>query len=198
MKTTKAHIGVVRSLPRYPATAQRAALEQFGCGSWIDLTAENGVESLISMLRRGDVVHVRNLALLARPKHRTDDNPRLDLWAMVHAIEARGASILETSTGRRSSISPQERDEMIRDALEAVTKGMKALPRRIARENGILGGRPQKWTADDVQAAAPVWFDPSLWGKKLDDALRRGGHPPRSQLGKVPPRGLGPRGGHVT
>jgi len=197
MKMDKSKIGVVRSLSRFPATAQREALEPFKCGTWIDLTAVGGLQQLLDLLRRNDVVHVRHMRLLAPPKLRTTDNPRLALWEIIHAIEDKGATIFETATDRKTNAGPRVRDEMIRDAIEAVTRGAKALPRKIARENGILGGRPQKWTADQVRAAAPVWFDATLWGKRLDDALRYGGHPPRSQLVKAPPRGLGPRGGQI-
>lgn len=190
----KTRIAVIRSLPRYSAEAQRHALAECGCGTWIDLTGHDARRTLVGVIRRGDTIHVRHLHLLAEPKRRTDDNPRRSLWEIVSEIEARGATIVEVSTGRSTSDAGQ-RDVMIADAIEIVTRGAKALPRRVARENGLLGGRPKKWGPEHLAAAAPVWFDLSLWGKSLDRALKRGGHPPRGTLAKRPPVGLGPRSG---
>lgn len=165
-----------------------------GCGTWFDLAERGERGRLIDTLRKGDVIHVRHLHLLAEPKRRTDDVPRLSLWSILFEIEDRGVTIREISTGRSTAHS-RERDMMIRDALEVLTRGARANAARVARENGKLGGRKRKWTPEQVQAAADVWFDGKLYGEALDKALRRGRHPPRHYLQKPPPTGLGPRWG---
>ncbi len=117
--------------------------------------------------------------------------PRLTLWAILFEIEDRGATIREISTGR-STANPRERDMMIRDALEVLTKGARA---NAARQARMLGGRSRKHSREKVEAAAAVWFDDKLYGPALDAALTRGRHPPRHYLQKHPPTGLGPRWG---
>lgn len=194
MAIDKSQICVTRSLSRYPASAQRDALSACGCGTWFDLAERGERARFVGSIRRGDTIHVRHLHLLAEPKRRTDDVPRLTLWAILFEIEDRGAVIREISTGR-STASKRERDMMIRDALEVLTKGARANAARQARENGKLGGRKRKWQREKVEAAAAVWFDDKLSGDALDAALRRGRHPPRHYLQKPPPTGLGPRWG---
>lgn len=172
MKIGKNHICVVRHLSRYPEAAQREVLMQAGCGQTLDIGKPGQRLMLVSDLRRGDIVKVRHLHLLAEPKRRSIDNPRRDLWAIVHQIEDRGATIFEVSTGRTTA-NPRDRDNMIADAIEIVTRGARALSGKIARENGKRGGRPKVEIADDQrERALAVWHDPSVTGERLKRTLR--------------------------
>lgn len=176
MRFGKDQICLIRALPRHTEAGQRAVLEPDGCGDWIALHERDGFEELIGRLRRGDTVKLARLRFLAPPKLRTSDNPRRDLWRMLHAIEDRGAIVREVSTGRATS-DPRQRDMMIADAIEEITRGSRAISIRRARENGKLGGRPPK-VIKPVQreAARSVWLDPSLYGDRLRRALRREGY----------------------
>lgn len=193
MKFSTSHICVTREKPRYPAAAQRAALEPAGCGDWAELSDKDGVRDLLDRLRRGDTVKVRHLHLLAPPKRRTDDNPRRELWETIHRIEDRGATILEVSTGR-SSANQRERDMMIADAIEVITRGARAISAKLARENGKKGGRPPAVIKDEQREAARVkWFErPELVGDDLRRALKRTGYSVARCY-----REFGPRGGRA-
>lgn len=193
MRFAKSHICVTRAKPRYPVEPQRATLEAAGCGDWADLSDADSVADLLGRLRRGDIVKVKSLHFLVAPKLRTYDNRRRDLWQMIAEIESRGASILEVSTGR-SSLKLGERDTMIADAIEVITRGARALTRKQASENGKNGGRKPDVISDENRTAArALWFDrPELVGKKLHRALERR----KFSLSRCY-REFGPRGGRA-
>lgn len=176
MRIGKDQICVIRALPRHTEAGQRAALEPDGCGDWIALHEPRGLDTLISRLRKGDTVKVRALHLLAPPKLRTDDNPRRELWRILHLIEDRGATVREVSTGR-STADKRARDDMIADAIEVITRGARAYSAKLARENGKLGGRPPKaMKPEQTEAARCIWFDPCVKGVKLKRELKRYGY----------------------
>ena len=191
MRFAKSQICWIRELPRYPGAPQLAALSEHGCGQIFDASKPNARDDMIDQLRRGDVIKVRSLHLLAMPRRRTTDEPRRDLWATIHAIEDRGASVLELAT-MRSTTNHRERDMMIADAIETITRGARALPRKIARENGKLGGRPPAKISDEQRAAArELWFDkPNILGRNLKKNLLRVGYSVHRCY-----REFGPRGG---
>lgn len=193
MRFSKSHICVTREKPRYPAAAQRAALEPAGCGDWAELSDKDGVRDLLDRLRRGDIVKLRHLHLLVPVKKRTDENPRRDLWQIIHLIEDRGATILEVSTGR-SSANQRERDMMIADAIEVITRGARAISAKLARENGKRGGRPPAVIKDEQrEAARAYWFErPEIVGKRLRQCLKRLGYSVARCY-----REFGPRGGRT-
>lgn len=193
MKFGKSHICVTREKPRYPSAAQRTALELAGCGDWAELSDKDGVRDLLDRLRRGDIVKLRHLHLLVPVKKRTDENPRRDLWQVLHLIEDRGATILEVSTGR-SSANQRERDMMIADAIEVITRGARAISAKLARENGKKGGRPPATIKDEQrEAARAYWFErPEIVGKRLRQCLKRLGYSVARCY-----REFGPRGGRT-
>lgn len=174
MRFSKAHICVTRTKPRHPAEPQKAVLAECGCGDWVDLDRPDGWTALAERLRRGDQVKVRHLHILVPQKRRTDDNPQRALWAAIWAIEDRGATVFEAATGR-STADARTRDEMIRDAIDAITRGARGPEARIARANGKLGGRPAARIKDEDRAAArALWFErPDLRGARLHQALRK-------------------------
>lgn len=191
MRVSKSQICWIRERPHHRASAQLAALSEHGCGAIFDASNPNARDEMLASIRRGDVVKVRHVHLLAIPKKRTDDQPRRDLWRIIHAIEDRGATILEISTGR-SSANQRERDMMIADAIEVIARGVRALPRKIAQQNGKLGGRPKaRIKPEQSEAARELWFDsPDVVGKHLRQCLRRVGY----SLARCY-REFGPRGG---
>ena len=72
--------------------------------------------------------------------------------AVKRAIEAKGAHIIETETGRSTKT---ERDDMIADAIEALTHAGRS--QRTGRKGA---GRPRKeFPPDVVEQARIVWFD---------------------------------------
>ena len=169
MAFQKNHVCIIRALPRYPEGPQRAELEAHGCGVWFDLSKPDARTHMLNTLRQGDVVKARHLLLLAEPKKLRTDNPRRDLWAIISQIEERGATLLEVSTGRTSA-NPRERDGMIADAIERLTRGSRAYNRKQAQAHGKLGGRPKKDVAKGEADARLLWFDPKLDDR---DKLRR-------------------------
>ena len=149
---------------------------------------------MVAQLRRGDVVQVYRLHLLVPERWLTSQSRYDWLWDCVHEIEDTGATWIEVESGRKSTVM-RERDDAIRDALDYIRGHANARLRRHLREVGRAAGRPQKYSTEQIEAARGVWFDASLVGDALDRALKVGKHPPRSQLVKQPPRGLGPRRG---
>ncbi|MEQ1698124.1 MAG: hypothetical protein ABL901_20015 [Hyphomicrobiaceae bacterium] len=155
---------------------------------------ENARMQMLDDIRRGDTVHVTHLHVLARRLKRSNHNMRLDLWEIMKQIDERGAVVAETSTGRTSADKSQ-RDDMIRDAIEVLTRGHKARSAKIARANGKLGGRPPKRGIERTRAEAEaLWFDPNLSGDDLDRRLNAIGWN-RARCYQKPPKGFGPRGG---
>lgn len=169
MILAKHHVCIIRALPRYPEGPQRAELEAHGCGVTFDLAKRGARTDMLNTLRNGDLVKVHHALLLAEPKKLSTDNPRRDLWAIIAQIEERGAVVVEVSTGRTSA-NPRERDGMIADAIERLTKGSRAYDRKQAVEHGKLGGRPKKDVAKGEADARRLWFDPALGDR---EKLRR-------------------------
>lgn len=167
--------GYVRPMARLTAKAQADALAPHCLVDHV-YTEGNGPETLegaIRSLRRGDVLAVKLLHVLAPPKLSTRDNPRRDLWAAIRAIEARGASILEVDTGR-SSLKQRDRDDMIAQAIETITKAGRSLTHRQAKARGLKGGRPaREFSAEDERQAREHWF--SLKHATNADAAKEAG-----------------------
>ncbi len=121
-------------------------------------------------------MRVEHLHLLVKRLGRRDQNLRLDLWAIVLAIEDKGATWIETSTGRKST-DKRERDFALRDNLEIVTRGHMARAREVAQENGARGGRPRKkFTPEQTARAELAWRNDKLYGDELKAAVKAQGY----------------------
>lgn len=137
-------------------------------------------------------MRVTRMHLLVRRVKRTDVNLRLNLWRVVHAIEDRGATIEETATGRKST-DPRQRDDMISDAIETLTRSHNARAAKVARANGRKGGRPPNVLSDEQTAKArAAWFNSDLAGGRLLKTIRAAGYT-RSRCYQE----FGPRGGRT-
>lgn len=139
-------LGYVREAPGLTAASQMATLRAHGHAD-ASIAVDGGHRAsgivrdwawLLAKLRSGDVLSV--VALRVIYVSGRDRTPRRSLMAAVHNVEDRGASIVETSTGR-SSTNQRERDMMIVDALD-----------RIARTG--RGGRPRFGLPGDQHAYA--------------------------------------------
>lgn len=142
-------IGYIRVLPpRYVRKGQADDMAAHGVEKIVtEGKGGNGSrEDLVRMVQQGTVVAIRHLFLLARPK-----GGRRDLWKAIDAIEARGGTLWEIYTGLRSD-DRKQRDEMMRDAVEALAKG------RHKRSAADKRGRPAKdFTSDEYKAAELAW-----------------------------------------
>jgi len=148
--------GYIRHLLRIPASGQRAKLIAYGVLT--DKIYEEGkdgesLDALVRALRKGEAVAVIRLHLLAAPKTRTSDTPRRALWSAVHAIEAKGAAVLEVDSGRYTG-NPGERDAMIADAIEQITHSG-----RTPRKQDVPGRPRMKFTEEEIETARRLWFD---------------------------------------
>jgi hypothetical protein len=170
MISTARHLrGYVRPLPRPTAGGQEAGLLAHGVAEakiYVEGRGAETLDGMIRSLRRGEVVAVMRLHVLAPPRLRTADRPRRALWAAIQAIEARGASIFEVESGR-STATKSERDDMIADAIEALTHAGRA-----PRKRDSSGRPPKVFTPDQVEAARAAWFD--LRHRTNADAIRAG------------------------
>ena len=140
-------------LPRYARKGQQDAMDANGITRIVVDEKRDGRnrEDLVRMVRKGTVVALRHLFLLARPK-----GGRRDLWNAVDAIEARGGILWELYTGLRSD-DKKQRDEMMRDAVEALAKG------RHKRSAADKRGRPpMTFTPEEVEQAKAAWHNRKL------------------------------------
>jgi hypothetical protein len=160
--------GYVRPLPRLTEARQRAALSV--CRIVYVESKTETLADLIGSLRKGDVVAVVWLHVLAAPRTTYKDKPRDALWTAIEQIEAKGASIFEVETSRSTSIK-SERDGMIRDAIEHLTSAGRAA---AGRKNGRKStGRPAKvFPPDVIERARVAWFD--LRHRTNEDAVAAG------------------------
>ncbi len=144
--------GFVRDFPRLSAKAQTGKLKRFGVEEIRIHDTLDGVMSVVSGRRRAVVVVVE-LHVLAPPKLLTNSNPRLDLWAAVKAIEAKGATITEVDSGRNSG-NKDERDDMIAEAIEKITHAGRAPRRRDG-----AGRPPDEFTDEQIEFALHEWYN---------------------------------------
>jgi hypothetical protein len=168
MISTARHLrGYVRPMPRISQAGQEAALRKHGVPeAKIYVEGRETFDALVKSLRKGEAVCVLRLHLLAPPKLRTADRPRRDLWVAIQAIEAKGAHIIEVDTGR-STVAGNERDDMIADAIEALTHAGRAPRRRDG-----AGRPPKQFTPEQIEQARIAWFD--LRHRTNADAIRAG------------------------
>ena len=111
------------------------------------------LDALIKSLRKGEFVAVMRLHVLAPVKLRTADRPRRALWDAIKRIEAKNSYIFEVETGRSTS-NKSERDDMIADAIEALTHSGRSPRRRDG------AGRPPKvFPPEQIEQARTAWFD---------------------------------------
>jgi len=155
MSGVRGYIRVI--LPRYPEAGQRKVLETKGVSG---ILVEDGRKSvhtrddLIRIVRKGTVVAIQHLFLLADPKEkRKRGGTRADLWKAIDAIEAKGGYVWELSTGLHSG-RPRERDQMTRAAVEALARGRHKTTRSDKR------GRPSAAFDEKQMADARlIWAD---------------------------------------
>ena len=153
ISTTRHLRGYVRPLARLTRAGQLAALGLNRDQVYVEGENAETLDALIRSLRKGEAVAVVRLHILAPPKLRTADRPRRALWAAIKAIEAKGASIIEVESGR-STATKSERDDMIADAIEALTHSGRSPRRRDG------AGRPPKvFSVEQVEQARVAWFD---------------------------------------
>jgi hypothetical protein len=140
-------------LPRYARKGQQEAMDVHGITRILadEKDSEAQRASLVRMVRNGTVVAIRHLFLLARPKH-----GRSDLWKALDAIENRGGVVWELHSDRKTSAKP-ERDQMVRDAIEALARG------RHKRSKWDKRGRPRRaFTVEEVEQAKAAWNNRKL------------------------------------
>lgn len=149
--------------------------------------AEETVNDFIRSLRDGDEAIVTTLDRLA-PR-------RSALQEAVNAIHDRGAVIVELETGMRSD----DRDQlanMIFSAANALARDGTAQQSRVAKKNGMKGGRPVNVDRLDQKAAEREWFD-VRHETVFDALLAMPGWSMRSAYREFGPRNIGkpgPRG----
>lgn len=124
-----------------------------------DALARAGVERVYTDWRlllqqrrkgQGDRVAVKRLHLLADPKRkRQRGGLRQSLYDAIDGIEAAGAVIVETDTGRTSA-KRAERDAMIREAIDELSR---------SRVEARQIGRPAiVWTGEQTTIMRLHWF----------------------------------------
>lgn len=151
-------IGYIRPHRRATTRAQVEALEDYKIAEraiYIEGREGETVQEAIKALRKGGALVVMHLWLLAPDRKSTRDSPRREMVRRVREVEAKGAHVIEASTGR--STSTDDRDCIILDNIDWLSGKSKGVR---SKENGALGGRPPKeFTEDQMEQARQVWFD---------------------------------------
>lgn len=112
-------------------------------------------DGLVQSVRRGSLVEVVELYLLARASGRSDSRKR-DLLKTWDAIEARGGIVIEQSTGRRSDKAKDAR-EMQAQAFEQLSRSGKG--QKSARNGALSKGRaPWNPTPEVKRVCEAEWF----------------------------------------
>lgn len=148
--------GYVRPLGRLTASGQLSRLAEYGLlrdRVYVEGEGPETLDAMIKALRKGESVVVVRLHVLAPPKLRTADRPRRALWDAIKRIEAKGCHIIELETNRSTSLK-LDRDDMIADAIEALTHAGRA-----PRSRDGAGRPPKQFTPEQIEAARVAWFD---------------------------------------
>lgn len=149
-------IGFIRVIPpRYAELGQHKAMKDNGVENVIQEGGKKpkGTRSdLLRMRAPGRVMAIQHLFLFADPKAKHKrGGTRADLWKAIDAWEAHGGIFWELSTGLRSD-DARERDEMMREAVEALARG------RHKTDRGDKRGRPKKqFTPEQLAKGKAVW-----------------------------------------
>ena len=148
-------IGYIRViLPRYALAGQKEAMERHGIEKYL---VEGGRkpkptgtrQDVTRMMTEGRTLAIQHLFLLADPAKRA--NMRRDLWRAIDEVEKRKGVIWELYTGLRSD-DRKQRDEMMRNAVEALARG------RHKRSAADKRGRPKKdFTPLQIEKAQQIW-----------------------------------------
>ena len=144
---------------RHSETMQRDALAAVGCTA-IYVAGQDSWKDFVGELRKGETVCMTTLDRVSA--HRTDLAPaRRD-------VHAKGCHIWEVSTGRRSTNADDMADMMDR-AIAAQTGDARALPPKLAKKYGKIGGEAKGLSAKEkrtaVTLAKPVWTNDSMGTK---------------------------------
>lgn len=143
--------GYVRGSPRMKAKRQLEAMAHHGITTIYEEGGDEVVWDFVRSIREGDEACVYSMDRLA-PR-------RSMLKEIVSGIHERGGVIVELSTGMRSD----DRDhlaDMIFNAASALARDGTAQQSKIARRNGLRGGRPPKTDRLGLDKAKAIWFDP--------------------------------------
>lgn len=156
MLSTGPHIrGIVRkTVSRYTIDGQKQTMAQNGVTVIYEDDGKKPFtrEGWIKSLRQGDVATVVWLGILVDPIGSLKARRR-DLQDTLDEIEARGASIWELATGRRST-DKKQRDAMVIDAVEGLARG------RFDRGTD-RPGRPPRFSSPEDKAI--IWEE---WHEK--------------------------------
>jgi hypothetical protein len=183
--------GFVRPIRKTHTEARQVAALRAAGVSVLYVVGKDGVSGwreFTSALRKGDTVYVEGLSLLAEPRSDAVRYPAMDLRDCLEEIERRGATWIETHTGRVST-DPVQRKAAIDDAARSLGMG-RALPSDVAREHGKRGGRrPTVFSGADIAKAKIAWESRKhkTW-KDVAKALPKGFSTARAH------RMFGPRG----
>lgn len=148
--------------PGHPEARQLDALRSAGADPILTIPDECPTwRDAIRVVRNGDVVLVQFLQLIAEPKSANVRHPAMDMRDAIEAIEGKGASLTEISTGR-STADARQRAAMIADAAKSLGAGGRSLSSAQARANGAAAGskrgRPRTTFSEaEIDEARRVW-----------------------------------------
>lgn len=156
-------IAIVRPwTPGHPEARQLAAVRAWGADVVLTIPDECATwRDAVRLVRRGDVVTIHWLQLIAEPKSPKVRHPAMDMRDAIEEIERKGAVLTEVGTGR-STADAKQRAAMIADAAKSLGAGGRSLSSEQARANGAAAGdrrgRPkERFTEAEIEAARKVW-----------------------------------------
>lgn len=159
MVTSRKSIGYVRASARVPAGPQHDALGKHGIADRYEegREAEN-IDACVKGLRRGFELWVTTLDRLAAKRHL--------LRATVAAIHAKGAVIVEASTGRRSD-GREQWTEMLLDAVARMAGDLRPLTSEQAKAMAAKSARARRLLATEKRMgeaeARRIWTTNGNW-----------------------------------
>lgn len=136
--------------PSFAASTQK---ERFSADPYIGDKKQWQLPALIRSIRKGSIVELVELFLLA-PREGRADTRRRALEATVEQIIARGAVIRELNTGHDSR---HNLPRMVTRAVEMI--GRSGRGKRSAVNGRASKGRPPHFTREQDDTARQIWFD---------------------------------------
>ena len=146
--------GYVRPLKRLSAEGQIRALIEHGVQERLIQVEGRDGESLavtVKAMRKGGVLAVTRLRVLAEPKKSTKDVPRHTLRDTLVELRTKGVVIHETDTGVQITCSPEE-IEAIAGAFNDLASGGDTGSKKQGRPAKIQWENP-----DDKEKAQLIW-----------------------------------------
>lgn len=154
MHVDKSHCGLTFKHPRVSREFQESELRKAGA-SWVLHVGKDCLNwrQATDQLEKGDVLYIYSGPMVPRPRAKSGIPLHTDWTNFIGELHLRGATLVEVSTGRRST-NRKEFNALNKETHELLRQGGKRLPKTLRR----IGRKPKEWPSDEIrEAALKLW-----------------------------------------